>query len=208
MRPSDIITAAFRDTLKPYLLEHGFQAQGTTFVRAAGETAQTVEIQRHGVGGAQGMVYLNGRIHVVAVDELLSRAESPGFARLPCVILFRPHQLDQSIETPIHITQASDPGEVAAEAVRGIDVLLAKMATITTTADAVDHLSGLKLTSYEGVFAWYLEHGQLDRARAFVMGLYQHFGAQPRWEKLAPRIDAVAAEVLPDTPWRTWLISS
>jgi hypothetical protein len=60
--------------------------------------------------------------------------------------------------------------------VRGIDVLLGKLATITTTADAVDHLSGMKLASCKGVFGWYLHHDQLEKAR-----------------------------ISPDTPWRTWL---
>lgn len=152
MRPSDIITTAVRDTLKPYLREQGFEAHGTKFLRPGGETNQTVEIQRHGVGGAQGMVYLNGRIYLPAVDELLGPPAPPHAVRLPCVIMFRPRQIDDSIKTPIRITQECDPVEVAAEAVRGIDVLLGKMATITTTADAVDHLSGKKLTSYAGVF--------------------------------------------------------
>jgi hypothetical protein len=76
MRPADIITRAVKDTWKPYLLEKGFEADGTQFRRSVGETVQIMGIQRHGVGGAQGFVYLNGIIRLPAIQELLAGVDS------------------------------------------------------------------------------------------------------------------------------------
>lgn len=202
-RPADIITSAVKDTLKPYLLENGFEAEGTTtFRRSVGETVQTVEIQRSRVGGAQGFVYLNGIIRLPAISELLAGVDS---RPRPNSLMFRPHNVDRSRPEAIAITQESDPADIGAVGVRGIDALLGRMNEFTTTADAVDYLSGKKLSLFEGVFAWYLQHDQLDRAQAFVTGLHEYFGAQPRWEKLAKMLDDVAAHISPETPWRTWL---
>lgn len=205
MRPADIITSAVKDTLKPYLLKNGFEVDGTTkFRRPVGETVQTVEIQRSRVGGAQGFVYLNGIIHLPAIHELLAGVDS---RPRPTNLMFRPHNVDRSLNEAIAITQESDPADIGALGVRSIDALLGRMNEFTTTADAVDYLSGKKLSLFEGVFAWYLQHDQLDRAQAFVTGLHEYFGAQPRWEKLAKMLDDVAAHISPETPWRTWLVT-
>lgn len=135
------------------------------------------------------------------LDQLLGRT-------VGCNVTLRPNHVDQSLDEAIIVTHTSDPDDLSAVAVRGLDALLSRMNELTTTIDAVDYLSAKKLNDFEGVFGWYLQHDQLDRAQTFVTGLHEYFGAQPRWEKLAGKLDDVAAHVAPDTAWRTWLSNS
>jgi hypothetical protein len=202
MKPSQIVKDVERATVRPYLRERGFEGTGPTFRRTLGETMQVIEVQRAKFDGMKGFVYLNGIINLPAINELLGGPDSKAF---PSAIRLRPKHVDASIDEAITVTQTSNPDDISAAAVRGLDVLLGRMDEITTTAGAVDFLSRKKLTAYEGVFAWYLHHNQLEEARAFVIGLHEYFGAQPRWEIFAARLDDVAARVSPDTPWRTWL---
>lgn len=205
MRPSDIITSAVRDTVRPYLLEQGFFLEGTKFRRSIGEIVQLVEFQRHGVSGSQGSLYLNGFIFVPAIDDLLGRPASPAAGGPHFALFFRPDQIDRDVESPIRVTQTITPAELAFEAKRGLDLILGRMATITTAADAVDYASRQRLTNYQGVFAWYLHQNQLERARAFVAELHGHYGSQPRWNIFAENLDAVAASTSPSTHWRAWI---
>lgn len=190
-----------RVTVRPYLRERGFTGTGPRFDRTVGETPQRIEVQRAKFDYMKGFVYLNGIISVPAVDQLLERTVGRN-------IFLRPNHVDRNLDEAIIVTHTSDPDDLSALAVRGLDALLSRMNELTTTAGAVDYLSRMKLYDLEGVFGWYLQHDQLDRAQAFVTGLYEHFGAQPRWEKVAGKLDDVAALISPDTDWRTWLSNS
>ena len=190
-----------RVTVRPYLRERGFEGTGPKFQRTVGQTPQTVEVQRARFDSMKGFVYLNGIISVPALDQLLGRTVGRN-------IFLRPNHVDRNLDEAIIVTHTSDPDDLSALAVRGLDALLSRMNELTRTIDAVDYLSGMKLCDFEGVFGWYLQHDQLDRAQTFVIGLHERFGAQPRWEKLAGKLDDVAAHVAPDTAWRTWLSNS
>ncbi|MBC6496695.1 hypothetical protein [Microbacterium sp. 4-7] len=188
-------------TVRPYLRERGFEGTGPRFERTVGETPQRIEVQRAKFDYMKGFVYLNGIISVPVLDQLLGRTTGRN-------ITLRPNHVDRNLDEAIIVTHTSDPDDLSAVAVRGLDALVSRMNELTTTADAVDYLSAKKLNDFEGVFGWYLQHDQLDRAQTFVTGLHEYFGAQPRWEKLAGKLDDVAAHVAPDTSWRTWLSNS
>ena len=207
MSPSDIVSDVERTKLRPYLREQGFQGPGPEYQRSVGETLQIVEVQRAKFGEAQGLMYLNGKILLPMLDQVLGRSVPLDVGGRLSSVFLRPNHVDASLDEAITVTQTSDPDDITAAAVRGLEVLLGGMNEMTTTAYAVDYLSRRKLTDYEGVFGWYLYHDQLEEARAFVTGLHEYFGAQPRWEKLADKLDDVAARISPDTPWRTWLSS-
>ncbi|MCP1430226.1 hypothetical protein J3D45_002724 [Microbacterium foliorum] len=201
MKLSQTVKDLERVTVRPYLRERGFTGTGPRFERTVGETPQRIEVQRAKFDYMKGFVYLNGIISVPVLDQLLGRTVGRN-------ITLRPNHVDRNLDEAIIVTHTSDPDDLSAVAVRGLDALVSRMNELTTTADAVDYLSAKKLNDFEGVFGWYLQHDQLDRAQTFVTGLHEYFGAQPRWEKLAGKLDDVAAHVAPDTAWRTWLSKS
>lgn len=201
MKLSQTVKDLERVTVRPYLRERGFEGTGPRFERTVGETPQRIEVQRAKFDYMKGFVYLNGIISVPVLDQLLGRTTGRN-------ITLRPNHVDRNLDEAIIVTHTSDPDDLSAVAVRGLDALVSRMNELTTTADAVDYLSAKKLNDFEGVFGWYLQHDQLDRAQTFVTGLHEYFGAQPRWEKLAGKLDDVAAHVAPDTDWRTWLSNS
>lgn len=201
MKLSQTVEDLERVTVRPYLRERGFEGTGPRFERTVGETPQRIEVQRAKFDYMKGFVYLNGIISVPVLDQLLGRTTGRN-------ITLRPNHVDRNLDEAIIVTHTSDPDDLSAVAVRGLDALVSRMNELTTTADAVDYLSAKKLNDFEGVFGWYLQHDQLDRAQTFVTGLHEYFGAQPRWEKLAGKLDDVAVHVAPDTAWRTWLSNS
>ncbi|WP_295105719.1 hypothetical protein [uncultured Microbacterium sp.] len=201
MKLSQTVKDLERVTVRPYLRERGFEGTGPRFERTVGETPQRIEVQRAKFDYMKGFVYLNGIISVPVLDQLLGRTVGRN-------ITLRPNHVDRNLDEAIIVTHTSDPDDLSAVVVRGLDALVSRMNELTTTADAVDYLSAKKLNDFEGVFGWYLQHDQLDRAQTFVTGLHEYFGAQPRWEKLAGKLDDVAAHVAPDTAWRTWLSNS
>ncbi|AKV86534.1 hypothetical protein AKG07_09735 [Microbacterium sp. CGR1] len=201
MKLSQTVKDLERVTVRPYLRERGFEGTGPRFERTVGETPQRIEVQRAKFDYMKGFVYLNGIISVPVLDQLLGRTVRRN-------ITLRPNHVDRNLDEAIIVTHTSDPDDLSAVAVRGLDALASRMNELTTTADAVDYLSAKKLNDFEGVFGWYLQHDQLDRAQTFITGLHEYFGAQPRWEKLAGKLDDVAAHVAPDTAWRTWLSNS
>jgi hypothetical protein len=202
VKPSQIVNELVRGTVRPYLRERGFEGTGPKFQRTLGETVQVVEVQRAKFDGMKGLVYLNGIIYLPAINQLLGGPDSKAF---PSVLTLRPNIVDANLDEAITVTQTSDPDDITAAAVRGLEALLGRMNETTTTAEAIDYLSRRKLTAYEGVFAWYLHNNQLEKARTFVTGLHDFFGTQPRWKIFAGKLDDVAARISPDTQLRAWL---
>ena len=205
MHPSEIITAAVRGHVRPFVRERGFRGLGPTFRRTVGETEQMIQVQRSHITSTDGLVYLNGMIYVPALDELLGLPARTASDEWRCHITLRPDSVDEHAESRVLVKPDSGVEDVADSAVRGIEVLLSRLDTVTTATDTVELLSHLKLYQFERVIGWFLRHDQHDRARAFVVDLYDTFGNESRWDALARRIDDAVAHVSPTTPWRSWI---
>jgi hypothetical protein len=204
MNPSQIVTDVVRSTIRPYLRERGFTGTGPRFERPVGETVQHIWVQKAKFDGVKGFVYVNGTIDLPELDDLLGRPE-PSSEEPRTAISLRSNQVDESVSSEIVVTQTSEPDDVLASMTRCLEVVLGKLDEITTTEEAVDYLSHRMLAGYQGVFGWYLHHRRLEQARAFVTGLHDYFGEQPRWKIFASKLDAVAEGVAPGTNWRAWL---
>lgn len=200
------LTAIVTTHLRPVLRERGFTGSGATFRRPVEAGTQVVHVQRGRGNNAQAAIfYLNGGVYLAALDAAIGRPVVAEPDEPSCQVRMRPPDLDPTLRPEYPVSpEVGDTDTIGAEAARDLRTVLDALDRLSTPAAAIDHLAGRYLAQFEIVFGWLLAHGEVDRARAFTVGLHERFGHERRWSIIAERLDEVARDVHHDASWRTW----
>ena len=186
------------DAVVPALGCRGFVRSTNTFRRSRGPLYDVIEFQanwNNGVTSWYGF-FVNVGVGSVEIDEAC-----PGHSRTlhrseEFLLDRRWEHLVPAAPYELRFDRSTDMTAFAASLCENLELVIAEVERISTTAELVDYaVTNNLLIAYEKTCCYLAASGDLATLDAYVGKLRDRFGHQDRWENFRHRISAAAGPV-------------